>query len=83
MKTEFEIATDFSNAILDALRGGDPDVELSVLARQFLRAVEKSQRLETEINALWHFSTCPFDHCERCIADEGLIKSIGKRLPEG
>lgn len=32
------------------------------------------------LDALWHFSTCPYDHCERCIADEAIIKSIGREV---
>ena len=42
--------------------------------------VDLYSRLEGELSALWHFATCPFDHCQRCIEDEVLIKGIGKRL---
>lgn len=36
--------------------------------------------LERELMALWHFSACPFDHCQRCIDDEEVIKGIRDRL---
>jgi hypothetical protein len=31
---------------------------------------------EPRIAALWHFATCPFDHCQRCVDDEKIIKGI-------
>jgi len=43
-----------------------------------IRAIE--QEHETELIALWHFSACPFDHCQRCIEDEPIIKRIRDRL---
>ena len=49
----------------------DPDDDLAVLARQLLRTRQK-------LEAVWHFSCCPYDHCEDCIADEKLIKSLHK-----
>ena len=39
-------------------------------------------QLEREVAALWHYATCPFDHCERCIADERLIKQIRDSQPD-
>jgi hypothetical protein len=35
---------------------------------------------KADMKRLWHFACCPFDHCERCIADAGWIKSLHKRL---
>ena len=36
--------------------------------------------LVDDLCAVWHAMACPFDHCERCIADEDRIKSIRDRL---
>lgn len=45
--------------------------------RELLRHIDAQ---ESEIAALWHFATCPYDTCERCIADEGTIKGIRDRM---
>lgn len=51
----------------------DPDDDLAVLARQLVRTREK-------LEALWHFSGCPYDHCEKCIRDAPIIKALHEFL---
>ena len=41
---------------------------------------KENRSLRIELSALWHHSACPFDHCERCIADAPIIKGIRDRL---
>ena len=62
------------------------DAEQSAAIAWMLECLEnQSERitqweLRAEVQALWHFGACPFDTCERCIADEAIIKRIRDRL---
>lgn len=58
-------------------RKGDPVTRLHNLCEGFQ---EQDDEREKELIALWHFSACPFDHCQRCIDDESIIKRIRDRL---
>jgi hypothetical protein len=40
----------------------------------------KVAELETDLKRLWHFSCCPFEHCQRCIDDAAWIKGLHDRL---
>ena len=51
----------------------DPDDDLSMLARQFLRTREK-------LEALWHHSGCAFDNCVRCQRDKPIIECLPQFL---
>lgn len=33
------------------------------------------------IEALWHFASCPFDHCERCIEQEEFVMLVRDTIP--
>lgn len=44
------------------------------------RKLKAEACLLNDLDAVWHFSTCPYDHCERCVADESKIKAIRDRL---
>ena len=70
--SEHEHAIILANKVLDRVNG-DPDDDLAVLSRQLLRARE-------QLDALWHFSACPLDHCERCIRDEQIIRGLRGKL---
>ena len=39
-----------------------------------------ASELEAELVALWHFATCPYDHCQRCCDEESIIMSIRDRI---
>jgi hypothetical protein len=65
---EHEHAIVLANLILER-PNGDPDDDLATLSRQLLRTREK-------LEALWHFASCPYDHCDRCIHDAPIIKSL-------
>lgn len=43
-------------------------------------AMQKIESLESDLRRLWHFAGCPFDHCEKCIADAEWIKGLHDRL---
>lgn len=43
-------------------------------------AADEIERLRLELSELWHFATCPFDHCQRCCEQEGMMKSIRDRM---
>jgi hypothetical protein len=70
---EYHRAAEIAERVLDQSYR-DPDDATSVLARQLLRTREK-------LEALWHFSCCPFDHCERCIRDAPIIKGLHELMP--
>ena len=38
-----------------------------------------ASRLESELEILYHFATCPYDHCERCCSDEKIVMAIRDR----
>lgn len=38
--------------------------------------IEGLRERQNQLITLWHFSTCPFDDCERCIRDEPIIKAL-------
>ncbi len=44
-----------------------------LLNRQLLRTRE-------QLDELWHFSACPLDHCERCIAAKQIIHGLHEKL---
>lgn len=46
------------------------------------RAGRAIDQAATEIESLWHYATCPYDHCERCIREEDIIKGVRDRLAE-
>lgn len=50
-KTELQEATEFAHSVLDAWNS-DPDVYLSVLARQFIRSQERETRMRLFLEAL-------------------------------
>lgn len=62
----------------------DRDAEALIIIAGLIDEIERLQGASDQFNAelteLWHFATCPFDHCERCCAKEGVIKGIRDRL---
>lgn len=55
-----------------------------VLLRSLLENNPKSEREHLAVKVieeLWHFASCPFDHCERCIEQEKFIKLIRDSIP--
>ena len=61
--------------------------ERDVLLRDLLDCrVAKSEREHFAgmlIEELWHFASCPFDHCERCIQQEKLMMMVRDTIPSG
>jgi hypothetical protein len=48
-KDEYTLTTELANRVLDRV-SGDPDDDFAMLARQFLRAVEREERLKAAID---------------------------------
>ncbi len=56
------------------------DREYDELHEQIAYLQRRVKGLESDLNRLWHFAGCPFDHCQTCIDDAEWIKGLGDRL---
>lgn len=50
------------------------EVRAAIKAMDLLTGV--AQELGRQLNVVWHAMGCPFDHCERCIADADTVKAL-------
>lgn len=88
------MATDsYKDAVIEDIRGvvragkdcGIPPKSLVKLAythetlAKFIEAMDGLPGPNDELEALWHYSHCPLDNCQRCINDESIIQRIRDR----
>ena len=60
--------------ILHGKLAGEPfDMPCETLLAHSSAEIDK---LREQLSALWHAHLCPYDHCERCVKDESIIKAI-------